>query len=154
MPNPVAASRRKALDIAYLLFLLSGFLIFGLALFLHTHPVDDDPEARGFLFLYTLPWRVLTALTTAAALIVGGIRSFIRPRDWGVALASTLTYLLLLGLISGIPASGIGKLLVDLLYALATTLLALLWFLERRWRWGPPPAPPHESSDSAQFWPP
>jgi hypothetical protein len=152
MPNPVAAPRRKSLDIAYLLFLLSGFLVFALALFVHTHPVDG-PEAAGFWFAFTFPWVVLTALTSAAALIVGGIRSFIRPRDWGVVLASALAYLFLLGLMSGILASWIGGFAAAMLYTLATTVLALLWFLVRRWRWGPPPALPHESSDSGGMAP-
>ncbi len=145
MTNAVVAPRGKSLDIAYFLFLVSGFLIFGL--FGFASWIGPDlwmPTALLGLFFLGV---ALTALTAAAALLVGGIRLFIRPQDWGVALASALTVLFLLGLILAYVFGGISALELVLVqgalpYALATSLLGLSWFLVRRRRWGQSPVPP------------
>jgi hypothetical protein len=137
-----APGGQRGLDIVFAVFLVSGLLICAaIVAAIATYTGMGDKSGMGAFAL-----GMSALLPSIVAWLVGGIRSFMRPKDTDVRLAAALAtvHLLLWGMLIGLGnlsdiSSPSGWLLAIPLvgtacYGVVATWLALRWFLVRRRR--------------------
>ena len=133
---------RRGLDVVFAVFLVSGLLICAAIIAaIATFTGMGDKSGMGAFAL-----GMSALLPSILAWLVGGIRSFVRPKDAEVGLAAALAtvhlflwgVLIGLGNFSDIPTPPGWLLAIPIVgtacYGVVATWLALRWFLVRRRR--------------------
>ncbi|HET6778590.1 MAG TPA: hypothetical protein VFH26_06855 [Gemmatimonadales bacterium] len=133
---------RRGLDVVFAVFLLSGLLICAtIVAAIATYAGKGDKSGMGAFAL-----GMSALLPSILAWVVGGIRSFMRPKDAEVRLAAALAtvhlflWVMLIALgrfsdMSGPPGWLLATPIVGTAcYGVVVTWLALRWFLVRRRR--------------------
>ena len=135
-----APAGRRGLDLVFGVFLASGLLICA-AIVAAVAAYAGKSDMSG---MYAFALGMSALLPSIVAWVVGGIRSFMRPKDGDVRLAAALatvhlflwSLLLALGNFSGIsrPPGWLlaAPVVVTACYGIVATWLALRWFLVRR----------------------